>query len=158
MLIIDGAPGEGGGQVLRTSLALSALTRKPFRIEDIRAKRKRGYSPLKVRRVVLSADAQLELRAAANLVLRSEPGLGEDFILEVERTLGTLSEGAHRYPTWRWAGRIEKFSSTAHHAYAPPNVDVECETNCGQVGPRTKGARPCFGPPQLPAGGSSLLL
>lgn len=41
MLTIDGAMGEGGGQVLRTSLALSALTRKPFRIEGIRAKRKR---------------------------------------------------------------------------------------------------------------------
>jgi RNA 3'-terminal phosphate cyclase (ATP) len=41
MLTIDGAMGEGGGQVLRTSLALSAVTRKPFRIEGIRAKRKR---------------------------------------------------------------------------------------------------------------------
>lgn len=40
MLIIDGASGEGGGQVLRTSLALSLLTRTPFRIENIRAKRK----------------------------------------------------------------------------------------------------------------------
>ena len=41
MLTIDGAMGEGGGQVLRTSLALSAVTGKPFRIEGIRAKRKR---------------------------------------------------------------------------------------------------------------------
>src|SRR5689334_10365302 len=41
MLTIDGAMGEGGGQVLRTSLALSAVTRKPFRIEGIRAKRRR---------------------------------------------------------------------------------------------------------------------
>jgi RNA 3'-terminal phosphate cyclase (ATP) len=40
MLTIDGANGEGGGQVLRTSLALSLITRKPFRIENIRAKRK----------------------------------------------------------------------------------------------------------------------
>jgi RNA 3'-terminal phosphate cyclase (ATP) len=37
---IDGSAGEGGGQVLRTSLALSLLTRKPFRIEKIRANRK----------------------------------------------------------------------------------------------------------------------
>jgi RNA 3'-terminal phosphate cyclase (ATP) len=36
---IDGAAGEGGGQVLRTALALSLLTRKPFRIVNIRAKR-----------------------------------------------------------------------------------------------------------------------
>ena len=40
MLTIDGANGEGGGQVLRTSLALSLITRKPFRIENIRARRK----------------------------------------------------------------------------------------------------------------------
>lgn len=40
MLTIDGSHGEGGGQVLRTSLALSLLTRTPFRIENIRAKRK----------------------------------------------------------------------------------------------------------------------
>lgn len=41
MLVIDGAMGEGGGQVLRTSLALAAVTGKPFRIEGIRKKRQR---------------------------------------------------------------------------------------------------------------------
>ena len=38
---IDGAMGEGGGQVLRTALALSICTGKPFRIHQIRAKRKK---------------------------------------------------------------------------------------------------------------------
>ena len=37
---VPGAVGEGGGQVLRTSLALSIITGKPFRITNIRAKRK----------------------------------------------------------------------------------------------------------------------
>lgn len=41
MLVIDGSQGEGGGQVLRTSLTLAAATRTPFRIENIRAARKR---------------------------------------------------------------------------------------------------------------------
>src|SRR5689334_6502362 len=41
MLRIDGAMGEGGGQLLRSSLVLSALTGKAFRIDGIRAKRKR---------------------------------------------------------------------------------------------------------------------
>lgn len=41
MIIIDGSEGEGGGQVLRTALALSILTGKPFRIEKIRANRSR---------------------------------------------------------------------------------------------------------------------
>ena len=39
MLLIDGSQGEGGGQILRTSLALSMLTGKPFRMEKIRANR-----------------------------------------------------------------------------------------------------------------------
>jgi RNA 3'-terminal phosphate cyclase (ATP) len=36
---IDGAFGEGGGQILRSSLALSLVTGKPFRIRNIRAGR-----------------------------------------------------------------------------------------------------------------------
>ena len=39
MLTIDGSVGEGGGQILRTSLALSMVSGKPFRIENIRAAR-----------------------------------------------------------------------------------------------------------------------
>jgi RNA 3'-terminal phosphate cyclase (ATP) len=40
-IIIDGSEGEGGGQVLRTSLSLSAITGKPVRIEDVRGQRKK---------------------------------------------------------------------------------------------------------------------
>lgn len=40
-LEIDGSMGEGGGQVLRTSLALSLCTGQAFRISHIRAKRKK---------------------------------------------------------------------------------------------------------------------
>ena len=36
MIEVDGSHGEGGGQILRTSLALSAVTGKPFRIYNIR--------------------------------------------------------------------------------------------------------------------------
>ncbi|MFZ5952442.1 MAG: RNA 3'-terminal phosphate cyclase, partial [Candidatus Rifleibacteriota bacterium] len=32
MIILDGSFGEGGGQILRTALALSACTGQPFRI------------------------------------------------------------------------------------------------------------------------------
>jgi len=41
-ITIDGSIGEGGGQVFRTSLALSLTTGKPFRIFNIRAKRAKG--------------------------------------------------------------------------------------------------------------------
>lgn len=40
-ITIDGSQGEGGGQILRSSLALSMLTGKPFRIEKIRAGREK---------------------------------------------------------------------------------------------------------------------
>src|SRR3954466_3092396 len=41
MITIDGAAGEGGGQILRTSLGLSLVTGQPFRIVNIRAGRKK---------------------------------------------------------------------------------------------------------------------
>lgn len=41
MIVIDGAQGEGGGQVLRTALSLSLVTGQPFRIERIRGRRAR---------------------------------------------------------------------------------------------------------------------
>jgi RNA 3'-terminal phosphate cyclase (ATP) len=40
MITIDGSFGEGGGQILRTALALALVTGQPFRIEKIRAGRK----------------------------------------------------------------------------------------------------------------------
>lgn len=41
MIDVAGDSGEGGGQVLRSALALSMCTGAPFRIENIRAKRKK---------------------------------------------------------------------------------------------------------------------
>ncbi|TET36190.1 MAG: RNA 3'-phosphate cyclase [Planctomycetota bacterium] len=46
MIEIDGSFGEGGGQIIRTSLALSCVTGKPFRVRNIRANRpKPGLAP-----------------------------------------------------------------------------------------------------------------
>ena len=41
MITIDGSHGEGGGQIVRSSLALSLVTGKPVTIENIRARRPR---------------------------------------------------------------------------------------------------------------------
>lgn len=41
MITIDGSHGEGGGQIIRTSLALSLITGKPFRIYNVRARREK---------------------------------------------------------------------------------------------------------------------
>ncbi len=63
-LIIDGSHGEGGGQIVRTSLALSAITGRPLRLEIIRAgRRKPGLAAQHltgVRAAAAICDARLE--------------------------------------------------------------------------------------------------
>jgi hypothetical protein len=39
MIELDGATGEGGGQILRSALSLAMVTGTPFRIRQIRARR-----------------------------------------------------------------------------------------------------------------------
>ena len=41
MLTLDGSFGEGGGQIVRTALTLSMISGTPFRIENVRAGRKK---------------------------------------------------------------------------------------------------------------------
>src|SRR5262245_10129227 len=46
MIELDGSMGEGGGQILRTSLALSLITQKSFRLFNVRAGRQKpGLQP-----------------------------------------------------------------------------------------------------------------
>jgi len=46
MIHIDGSFGEGGGAIIRTATALSALIGKPIHITNIRANRpKKGLAP-----------------------------------------------------------------------------------------------------------------
>lgn len=60
-LEIDGSWGEGGGQILRTSLTLSCLTGRPFRLSNIRARRKDpGLKP----QHLLSVRAAAEITGA----------------------------------------------------------------------------------------------
>lgn len=64
MIEIDGAAGEGGGQILRTALALSMIQERPFRIHDIRGRRKRPgllrQHLTAVRAATLLANAEVE--------------------------------------------------------------------------------------------------
>ena len=61
MITIDGSFGEGGGQVLRTSLALSLTTGTPFRIQNIRGVRKK---PGLLRQHLTAANAAAEIGQA----------------------------------------------------------------------------------------------
>ncbi|MEJ2199677.1 MAG: RNA 3'-terminal phosphate cyclase [Desulfuromonadaceae bacterium] len=58
MLTIDGSSGEGGGQILRSSLALALVTGRPFRIENIRARRTR---PGLMRQHLTAVNAAVEI-------------------------------------------------------------------------------------------------
>jgi RNA 3'-terminal phosphate cyclase (ATP) len=78
MLRIDGSNGEGGGQILRTALALSAVTGVAFQIEKIRAGRAR---PGLMRQHLTAVRAAKEICGArvegdepGSLALRFEPG------------------------------------------------------------------------------------
>jgi RNA 3'-terminal phosphate cyclase (ATP) len=61
MMYIDGSFGEGGGQILRTSLGLSLVTGKPFTIENIRAGRK---NPGLLRQHLTAVQAAAEIGKA----------------------------------------------------------------------------------------------
>jgi RNA 3'-terminal phosphate cyclase (ATP) len=77
VLTIDGSYGEGGGQVLRTCLALSAITGQTVRIGNIRAgRRKPGLQPQHltgVRAVAKICDAAVEGAKLNSQCLRFEP-------------------------------------------------------------------------------------
>jgi RNA 3'-terminal phosphate cyclase (ATP) len=64
---LDGSFGEGGGQILRTSLALSLLTGKPFHLRNVRAGRaKPGLQPQHLMSVRSAAEVgQAETRGAS---------------------------------------------------------------------------------------------
>lgn len=76
MLEIDGSFGEGGGQILRTSLSLSCVLKRPFRIFDIRKKRKKpGLMPQHLACVralasLTNADVRGDFPGSGELVFR----------------------------------------------------------------------------------------
>ncbi|EDY17198.1 RNA 3'-phosphate cyclase [Chthoniobacter flavus Ellin428] len=71
LLTIDGAAGEGGGQILRTSLALSLVTGQPFRIVNIRAGRKKP-GLLRQHLTALQAATQIGNAAADGATIGSQ--------------------------------------------------------------------------------------
>jgi len=72
MITIDGSRGEGGGQILRTSLALSAATGAPISVTNVRAGRKK---PGLLRQHLTALGAAAEITAAK--VTGATPGSGE---------------------------------------------------------------------------------
>ena len=78
MLEIDGSYGEGGGQILRSAVALSALTGQELRISNIRAKRDRpglaAQHLAAVRGVASLCDAELSRAEVGSTEITFSPG------------------------------------------------------------------------------------
>ncbi|UCE44945.1 MAG: RNA 3'-phosphate cyclase [Methanobacteriota archaeon] len=87
MIEIDGSTGEGGGQVLRTSIALSAVTQQPVRIVKIRAGRTNPG---------LSQQHVTSIEAVAAISDARVEGLCKG-ASEIEFHPGALLGGKHRF-------------------------------------------------------------
>jgi RNA 3'-terminal phosphate cyclase (ATP) len=87
MIKIDGSFGEGGGQILRTSLALSLVTGKPVTLEKIRAGRAK---PGLMRQHLTAVKAAAEIGGAT--VSGNEPG-SQSLVF----TPGQVKAGKYRF-------------------------------------------------------------
>jgi RNA 3'-terminal phosphate cyclase (ATP) len=95
-LKIDGSFGEGGGQILRSALTLSCITKKPIQIENIRHNRKNpGLKPGHLSTVKLLAkicNAQVEGLHLGSTTIKFSPNEIQDIHLkENVGTAGSIS-------------------------------------------------------------------
>ncbi len=95
LLKIDGSYGEGGGQILRTALALSCLCGRPVEIMNIRkARTKPGLQPQHLTAVKAAAaisGARAEGAELSSTALRFSPGdvTGGDYLFDVAEKRGS---------------------------------------------------------------------
>ena len=101
MLTIDGSHGEGGGQILRTALALAAITGRPIRFEKIRAGRKNPGLAAQhltgVRAIAAICDAQVSGDELGSQSLTFAPGgspQAGDYVFDVAEAREGGSAGA----------------------------------------------------------------
>lgn len=96
MIQIDGAKGEGGGQILRTSLAMSMATGRPFRIVNIRAARpKPGLMRQHLTCVLAAAEicgAQVTGASVGSAIVEFSPGKPKagEYVFRIGTAGGTM--------------------------------------------------------------------
>ncbi|HEY9622344.1 MAG TPA: RNA 3'-terminal phosphate cyclase [Crinalium sp.] len=100
-LQIDSSYGEGGGQILRTSLSLSAITGRSVRVDRIRAGREKPGLAIQhltsVRAIASLCQAKLQGDALGSTALEFVPQTpiqAGEYVFDVSQTLGTGSAGA----------------------------------------------------------------
>jgi len=138
---IDGSRGEGGGQILRTSLALSCITGRNLRIENIRAARR---NPGLARQHLSCVEAARQIcegqcRGAAlhSQVLDFEPGpvRGGDFSFDIGSAGSASLVIETTLPALFLAGKSSTVtvSGGTHNPWAPP-FDFLAETFLPAIG------------------------
>ena len=96
MISLDGSHGEGGGQIVRTALGLSALTGKSFEVVNIRANRPepglKNQHRYGIKAVQELCNAQVEGAEIGSKYLRFEPGklLAKNLKIDVQ-TAGSIT-------------------------------------------------------------------
>lgn len=130
MLELDGSQGEGGGQILRTSLALSLITQTPFHLVNVRAGRsKPGLQPqhlASVRAAATIGSARLRGDSIGSQDLTFDPG--------------PVAPGRYRFAIGT-AGATSLVLHTiylplAYHARQPSEIEIQGGTHVS--------TSPCF--------------
>jgi len=163
-LEIDGAMGEGGGQVLRTALALSICTGKPFRITNIRAGRKKpGLQRQHLTAVHAARDissAQVEGDEMGSMTLSFVPGgvwAGRYHFAVGTAGSTTLVLQTILYPLLLATGESHlTLTGGTHNSFAPP-FDFLAQAFLpilGRMGPQVTATIDRYG--FYPAGGGQL--
>ncbi len=128
MIRIDGSFGEGGGQILRTSLSLALVTGKPFCIENIRSGRERpGLLRQHLTAVLAAAEvagAKVEGATLGSTEVTFHPG--KVHAGEYKFTVGTAGSGTLVFQTVLPALMLASETSRivieggTHNSAAPP--------------------------------------
>ncbi len=146
MITIDGSQGEGGGQIIRTSLALSLITGKPFRVERVRARREKPGLQRQhltaVRAAAAIGDAQVEGATLGATAFTFHPGRVKPG--EYHFPIGTAGSTMLVFQTILPPLMIASGPSTlsfeggTHNPHAPPFefIDKTFLPLVGRMGPR----------------------
>ena len=128
MIEIDGAQGEGGGQILRSALSLSMITGQPFRLINIRAGRDK---PGLLRQHLLAVQAATAICGARTTLV----ALGAS---SLEFTPGTIRGGDYRFAIGS-AGSctlvLQTLLPALLHADAPSTVRISGGTHNNMAPP-----------------------
>jgi RNA 3'-terminal phosphate cyclase (ATP) len=165
-LLIDGSMGEGGGQVLRTSLALSLVTGRPFRINEIRAGRKKPgllrqhLTAVNAAAEIGNAEVQGAVRGSTELTFNPDKVRPGDYTLSVGTAGSTTLVLQSVLPALITAAGQSRLviEGGTHNPYAPPFEFIEkCFLPClRRMGPDCTCTldRPGY----YPAGGGKIII